>query len=408
MELKELLEKLQTAFEEFKRTNDERIQKIEKGQGTADLDEKLVKINADLDKFSELKERVEELEASASAPGAPGTQKEQAKALAMKAFRGFLAGDMEARAQVLEIAEKEGLDVKAINIGTGSDGGVAVPEVISQDIMQEVVDISPIRQIARVVPVGTSDYKELVDTRGTSSGWVGETAARGETNTPSLEEVAPPMGEVYANPRATQWALDDIFFDVEGWLREGVGTEFARQEGAAFITGDGTNKPLGFLSGTPVTTGDDARAFGVLQYLASGAAANITDPDKLVELTYLIKAAYRQRARWCMNRTTLGVVRLLKDGDSNYIWQPGLERGQPNQLLGYPVTEAEDMPVIAANAFPIAFGDFQRGYVIVDRVGVRMLRDPYTAKPYVQFYTTKRVGGRIKDDNALKLLKCEV
>lgn len=398
--LDKTIDDLGRAFEEFKGSVDKRVDEIAKnGAPRADTEEKLAKINAEMDRLQDV---IAEIEKKQNRPGRG--ELDEAKAEHRTAFNAFMRKGKEDNLNALEVKA-------SLKTTVDADGGYAVPEEIDAAIHNEVQDISPIRQIAMVRSIGTSDYKKLVNLHGAASGWVGETAARTETNTPTLGEVIPTMGEIYANPAATQVMLDDVFFDAEGWLASEVATEFAQEEGAAFITGDGTTKPTGFLTGTPVTTGDDARAFGVLQYVKTGVAADFaaTDPyTTLIDIAYTLKAGYRANARWVMNRSILGEVRKFKDSIGGLVWQPSLAAGQPSTILGYPITEAEDMPDKAANAFSIAFGDFRQGYLIVDRMGTRVLRDPYTNKPYVHFYTTKKVGGKILDDNAIKLLKFEL
>jgi HK97 family phage major capsid protein len=260
-----------------------------------------------------------------------------------------------------------------------------------------------------VATVSTSDYKRLIDIRGTASGWVGETAARTATNTPQLAERAAFMGEIYANPQVTQQSLDDLFFDVDGWLAGSVSTEFAKQEGVAFTTGDGVNKPKGFLNYTTAATADGARADAVLEHIPTGIAGDFAASNKgdvLLTTVYKLKAGHRAGAVWMTNKALLGEIRAFKESTTNaYIWQPGLVAGQPSTLLGYPVYESEDMPAKAANALAIAFGNFRAGYCVVDRVGVSTLRDPFTNKPYVGFYTTKRVGGMLLDSEAIKVVR---
>jgi HK97 family phage major capsid protein len=263
-----------------------------------------------------------------------------------------------------------------------------------------------VRSVAQVVQIGTSDYRKIAAIGGTASGWVGETDARPETATSAFAQIVPTMGEVYANPRSTQIMLDDAFFNVEAWIADEISKEFARAENAAFISGNGTNRPTGFLTGTPVATADSVRAWGVLQYTPSGQAAALpTSPDAFVTLVHTLKAGHRANSRWMMSKDLLGSVRKYKSTDGQYLWQPSLQAGVPSTFLGYPVVEAEDMPAVAANTFPVAFGDFQAGYLIVDRMGVRMIRDPYTSKPNVLFYATKRVGGIVQNSEAIKLLK---
>ena len=298
-------------------------------------------------------------------------------------------------------------ELKALSGTAAADGGFAVPQQIDEMIARRLVEISPIRSVANVVRTGTSGFRRLVSIGGAASGWVSETGARPETASPKLAEILPPTGELYANPSATQAMLDDAAFDVESWLANEIATEFARAEGAAFINGTGTNQPKGFLGATMSTAGDNTRAFGSLQFVGSGNASGFDSaPDaKLIDLVFQMKAPLRQGAVWVMNSTTLATIRKLKTADGAYLWQPGLVQGQPDRLLGYPVIEAEDMPDVAANAFPIAFGNFKAGYLIAERRQTTILRDPYTNKPYVQFYATRRVGGQVMDSDAIKLLR---
>lgn len=298
-------------------------------------------------------------------------------------------------------------ELKAMTSAVGADGGFAVPQEIDAMIARRMVEISPIRSVANVVRTGTSGFRRLISTGGTASGWVSEAGARPETASPKLAEIIPPMGELYANPSATQAMLDDAAFDLEGWLANEIATEFARAEGAAFINGTGTNQPMGFLSVTASATGDAARAFGTLQFIGSGNATGLgaTPETKLIDLVCQLKAPLRQGAVWVMNSSTLAAVRKLKTADGAFLWQPGLVDGQPDRLLGYAVIEAEDMPDVGANQYPIAFGNFKAGYLITERRQTTILRDPYTNKPYVQFYATRRVGGQVMDSDAIKLLR---
>jgi HK97 family phage major capsid protein len=298
-------------------------------------------------------------------------------------------------------------ELKALSSTVGADGGFAVPQKIDELIARRLVEISPIRSIANVVRTGTSGFRRLVSIGGAASGWVSETGARPETASPKLAEIVPPSGELYANPSATQAMLEDAAFEVEAWLANEIAAEFARAEGAAFINGTGTNQPRGFLAATTSTAGDSTRAFGSLQFIGSGNASGFDSaPEaKLIDLVFQLKAPLRQGASWVMNSATLATVRKLKTADGAFLWQPGMVEGQPDRLLGYPVIEAEDMPDVAANAFPIAFGNFRAGYLIAERRQTTILRDPYTNKPYVQFYATRRVGGQVMDSDAIKLLR---
>jgi HK97 family phage major capsid protein len=312
-----------------------------------------------------------------------------------RGFDGFLRrGDMSG--------------VKSFTGAVNSDGGFAVPREIDERIDATLKAISPIRRIANVVRVGTAGYRKLVTQNGVASGWAAETGARAETATPTFNEVVPPMGDLFANPAASQFMLDDAAFDVESWLAQEISTEFARAEGAAFVSGNGTNRPRGFLTSPVATTADGVRAFGTLQYLATGTAGAFapTNPqDKLVDLVQLLRSPYRQGATWVMNSKTLATLRKFKTNDGAFLWQPSLIVGNADTLLGYPVIEAEDMPDIANDSLSIAFGNFQAGYIITERAETQILRDPYSNKPFVYFYATKRVGGTVSNSEAIKLMK---
>lgn len=300
------------------------------------------------------------------------------------------------------------VELKSVTGSVAEDGGYAVPQEIDAAIDATLRDISPIRSIANVVRVGSAGYRKLVTQNGVTSGWASETATRPETATPTFHEIVPSFGELYANPAATQAMLDDAAFDVESWLAGEIATEFAKAEGAAFVNGDGVNKPKGFLRSEVASTGDATRAFGTLQYVASGAAngfASANPQDRLVELVHALRAPYRQGASWVMNASTLATIRKFKTSEGAFIWQPGLAAGQPDMLLGYPVVEAEDMPDIAAGSLSIAFGNFRAGYLIAERTETSILRDPYSNKPYVHFYATKRLGGAVTNSEAIKLMK---
>jgi HK97 family phage major capsid protein len=321
--------------------------------------------------------------------------------------RPMLAGGRPASNAAFDGYVRGGVEIKALAGTTGGEGGYAVPREIDAQIDATLKAISPIRAIANVVKVGTSGYRKLVTSSGFESGWAAETAARPITATPTFNEIAPPSGELYANPAASQAMLDDAAFDVEGWLADEIAREFAVAEGAAFVNGNGTSKPKGFLASPTATTADTTRAFGTLQYVASGAAgAFAANPEeKLIDLIQALRSPYRQGASWVMNSATLARIRKFKSTDGQLLWQPGLAAGQPATLLGYPVVEAEDMPDIAANSLSIAFGNFRAGYLIAERGETQLLRDPYSNKPYVHFYATKRLGGMVSNSEAIKLLK---
>ena len=344
----------------------------------------------------EVKARIDRVARAASRPAIGGSASESPAEV-----KGFVDGYLRRGRET---------EVKSISGAALSDGGYAVPRAVDAVIARELASISPIRSIAQVVQTGTAGYRKLVATGGTASGWVSETAGRPETATPNFAEIAPPSGELYANPAASQAMLDDAGFDLESWLASEIAVEFARAEGAAFVSGSGANQPEGFLGAPTSEDFDEDRAFGTLQYIGSGDAAGFdANPDaKLIDLVHTLKAGHRQGASWVMNSATLATVRKLKTADGAFLWQPGMVEGQPDRLLGYPVVEAEDMPDVAAGAFPIAFGNFRHGYLIAEHSATRVLRDPFTNKPFVHFYATKRVGGKVLDSNAIKLLKIEV
>jgi HK97 family phage major capsid protein len=296
---------------------------------------------------------------------------------------------------------------KSLSGAVPADGGYAVPREIDTLISARLKDLSPIRSIAQVVQTGSAGYRKLITTSGTASGWVSETAPRPETTAPKFAEIAPPSGELYANPAASQAMLDDVAFDIETWLADEIAMEFARAEGAAFVGGSGTTQPSGFLSAPTSTANDAARTFGTLQHLVSGDAAGFDEaPElKLIDLVHSLRSGHRQGATWVMNSATLAEVRKLKTADGAFLWQPAVMEGLPDRLLGYPVVEAEDMPDIGEDTFPIAFGNFRAGYLIAERSATAILRDPFTNKPFVHFYATKRIGGQVLDSDAIKLLK---
>ncbi|TXC68183.1 phage major capsid protein [Sphingorhabdus soli] len=299
-----------------------------------------------------------------------------------------------------------GFEMKALTSLTGPEGGYAVPQEIDAKIDAILKDISPIRSLANVVATGTSGYRKLVATGGMASGWVAETAGRAETATPDFAEIAPPMGELYANPAASQAMLDDAMFDVEDWLAGEIAREFAAAEGAAFVAGSGIGRPKGFLTYPTADEGDATRAFGTIEHLATGVDGDFgSGADDLIDLVQSLRAPYRQGAAFVMNAASLGVIRKLKTADGAFLFQPSLAEGRPDTLLGYRIVEAEEMPDIGSDSLSIAFGNFEAGYIVADRGETAILRDPFTNKPFVHFYATKRVGGAVTNSEAIKLLK---
>lgn len=442
-ELKKLIEEFGRAFEEFKTADAQQKAELKKGIVRPDLEQKLQTISAKLDDFEQKKAAIEqrlakeaelreELERKFNGLRVTG---DPVKALAeAKAVEQFNI-EVKALARVRGLPEpgdlavedynaykgafrkwmrkgKEALsaeEFKAMSVGNDAEGGYQVLPDMSGRIVQKIFDLSPIRAIANVQAISSDRLEGIEDTDEASVGWVGETATRSDTNTPKVGRYEIPAHELYAKPKATQKLLDDASVDIEAWLAGKVADKFAREEGAQFITGDGINKPRGFTKYTTAATADGSRAWGSLEHVATGASGDFaasTPADTLFDVVGAMKDGYLAGARWVTRRSVIAKIRKFKESTTNaYIWQPGLQAGQPSQLLGFPVTMAEDMPALAANSLSLAFGNFGLGYQIVDRLGVRVLRDPYTDKPYVVFYTTKRVGGAVVNFEAIKLVK---
>jgi HK97 family phage major capsid protein len=301
------------------------------------------------------------------------------------------------------------LEGKAMSTAVAADGGYLVDPQTSERIQSLLLSTSSLRSIANVVQVEATSFDVIVDRSEVGSGWATETAATTETATPIIERISIKLHELAAMPKASQRLLDDSAFDVEGWLAEKIATRFIRAEAAAFINGDGVDKPRGIL--LPTKVANASWTWGNLGYIPTGAAADFlsTNPaDCIVNLVYALGADYRANAAFVMNSRTVGAVRKMKDVDGRFLWSDGLAVGEPSRLMGYPVVVSEDMPDVAANAFPIAFGDFRAGYTIAERPDLRILRDPFSAKPNVLFYANKRVGGDITDFAAIKLLRVAV
>jgi HK97 family phage major capsid protein len=386
------------AFDAFKETNDQRLALEGKRAGDVVVDEKLARINAAMDAQSK---RLDEITLKAARPALGGDRHVQRSASAIEHKQAF-----DAYVRSGESAGLRALEIKAMTIGSNADGGYLVPPEVETQIGARLTSISPIRSIAGQRTISGSVYKKPFMTAGPAVGWVGETDVRTQTTSPTLDELSFPAMELYAMPAATATLLEDSAVNIDEWLGQEVEQVFAAQEGTAFVTGDGTNKPKGFLGYTNVANA--SWSWGNMGYIASGSAGAFpaSNPsDVLVDLIYAVKAGYRQNAVFVMNRKTQSTIRKFKDTAGNYLWQPPAVAGGKASLMTFSVVEAEDMPDIAANSLSIAFGDFNRGYLVVDRAGVTVLRDPYMAKPYVLFYTTKRVGGGVQDFDAIKLMK---
>jgi HK97 family phage major capsid protein len=298
------------------------------------------------------------------------------------------------------------LEGKAMSTAVAADGGYLVDPQTADTIRSMLLATSSLRGVANVVAVDATSFDVLIDRSEVGSGWATEVAAATETATPTIERISIKLHELAAMPKASQRLLDDSAFDVEGWLAGKIATRFIRAEAAAFVNGDGVDKPKGILN--PPKVANASWTWGSLGYVPSGAASDFpttNQADCIVNLVYALGADYRANATFVMNSKTAGAVRKLKDADGRFLWADGLQQGQPPILMGYPVLVLEDMPDVAANAYAIAFGDFRAGYTIAERPDLRILRDPFSAKPHVLFYASKRVGGDVTDFAAIKLLK---
>lgn len=392
---------LMETFEAFKTTNDERLQGLE-DRLTTDVvtEEKLVRINETLSQQQRHLERMQLKSARPSLGGdtsCGGDHGGHLQSLEKKTrFEAYVChGAMGGAA----------LEAKSLSTVTGPQGGYLVPDETEAAVMRSLANISPIRSIAGVRQVSGSVYKKPFSIAGPGTGWVAETAVRPETAAPTLAELSFPTMELYAMPAASASLLDDTAVDIDAWLADEVRDAFAEQESAAFINGNGTTQPQGLL--TYPTVSQATWSHGNIGTIATGVDGGFSSSapgDALIDLIYSVRAGYRANAHWLMNRKTQAEIRKIKDADGHYIWQPSSQPGMSATLLSFPIAEAEDMPDIATDANAIAFGDFQRGYLVVDRVGLSVLRDPYSAKPHVLFYTTKRVGGGVQDFDAIKFL----
>ncbi|MBB4798530.1 HK97 family phage major capsid protein [Brevundimonas bullata] len=400
-EARAALHEMMAAFEAFKGANDARLDEIEK-KASADtlLEEKVARID------QAVAGAQARLDRALSEGRRPMVEGGVAPSTASRSPSPFHGEEKSAWDGYMKSGQSYGLELKAGLSSASNSAGYVVPPETERAIERRLMAGSPMREIATVRTVGSGVFRKPVSTAGVTAGWVAETAARPETDPATLSLLEFSSADLYACPAATQSLLDDALIDLDEWLAAEVEDAFAAQETAAFVNGDGVNKPKGFLA--YATASEGTQTWGQIGTVASGAAgafASASPVDKLIDLIYAPKAQYRPNGRFVMNRRTVSAVRKFKDADGNYVWSPATRPGETASLLGYPVTEIETMPDVAANSLSIAFGDFARGYLIVDRAGVRVLRDPYSAKPYVLFYTTKRVGGGVQNFDAIKLMK---
>lgn len=426
-EIKSLIEDQGRAFEEFKKTLDSAK------KHDAVTDEKIARIEADLDKAVEAKAAIEasmeaerkereELELRLSKQGqkaADGRDLEaEAKSLAhaigvkaadidVDSFGHYESGIRTYFRKGYEIVSIE--EAKAMSVGGDPQGGYFVTPDMSGRIVRKVYETSPVRQVANVTTIATDALEGMEDLDESASGWVGETGSRGDTGTPNVGRYKIEVFEVYASPKVTQKLLDDASVDVEGWLANKVAEEIARRENAAFVNGDGALKPRGLTSYPTAADDGSGVDWGKIGHVVSGkngAFADSNPSDKLLDLVGTLKEAYTGNARFMAKRSLITQMRKFKDGSGQYyLWQPSLTASEPETLLGFPIVRAEDMPDLATGSISLMFGDFGTAYQIVDRLGIRVLRDPYTQKPYVKFYTTKRTGGGVINFEAVKAMK---
>lgn len=383
---KALVAQLNAAFEEFKKTHTQQV--------AAKVDDVLF-----AEKMTALNASMSTLETAID---------EQAKLIAAARLGANTPGDMNPTdpeyLNAFKAHMRRGDVSAAMSVGTAADGGYLAPVEWDRTITSKLKQRSPIRENAQVITISGNGFSRVYNDGVVGSGWVGETAARPATTTPGLSSLAFETGELYANPAITQIALDDVAIDLEEWLANEVNGEFAIQENIGFLSGNGTNKPNGVL--TYVTGGANAakHPFGaILGTTVAGADAITT--DEVIDLVYSIPSERVANAKFYLNRTSLGKVRKLKDGQGNYIWQPTYVAGQPSTLQGYPVVEVPGMPNMATGLISMLFGDMHATYLVIDRIGVRVLRDPFTNKPFVHFYTTKRVGGGVQNPEYMRFIK---
>lgn len=398
-DINETMKELAVSFEEFKSANDARLKEVEqKGKADPLTEDKVNRIN---DHISEVEAKMKKIEASLNRP-AKGAEQEEAKNEYKENFEAYVRKGKE-------------FDVKAtaLTSGVDADGGYAAPQEVDRNVYDMLLENSPMRTVANVMRVSSGDFKKVVNVHGATAAWAAETGARTLQTVQSLAQVAFAPAELYTILSASQVLLEDAFFDVEAWIASEAAARFALTENAGFVSGTGTDQPKGITSYTTAATADASRAFGTLEHVVTGVAADLpaTDTaiaDLLINTAYKLKAGHRAGAVWMMNKATLASVRKIKDSNNNYLWNPGLNGSTSSTLLGSLVVENEDMASVGANNLPIAYGNFKNGYQIVDRVGTTILRDPYSNKPYVDFYVRKRVDGRVIDSDAIKFIKCSV
>lgn len=390
-QLKAMFEQLGKANEEFKSAHKKELEEIKaKGSASTETAGKVEKIN---DAISSLEEEIKHMKVAMNRTSQGNSTSE--KSAYAKELTSYLRKGNSVNIETMRNEFKE------MSVMIDEDGGFLVTPEMSSEIITKVFESSPMRQLASVQNISSDSLEMLNDLEEIESGWVGEKQARPVTDTAKLKMIKIPVHELYAQPSATQKILDDASINVESWLAGKAAEKFVRDEATAFVNGDGSGKPKGFLS---YGAGD---GFGLVQQITT-AASNVLAADDMIEICYALKGAYKSNAAWAMQRNTAKLLRKFKDLDGQYLWQPGLNGASQSTFLGHAIYEFNDMPAMTGtdnSKLPIAFGDFRQGYQIVDRTGVRVLRDPYSNKPFVLFYFTKRVGGAVKNFEAIKLLK---
>ena len=433
LEIKTLIEAQGRAWEEYKRTNDELIKAKADGKAVSDLEAKLKSLDDGIEKAAESQKMIEDFMAKATAPGGGfATKQNEEFDTEVKGFNLMLRAEYQSKGKIAPQAfdaeaythYKSGFfkmmsgttadsltaeERKALSAGSDPDGGYLLPESTVGRTVAKIFEQSTMRQLANVQTISTDKIEGLVDNNEASAGWVSELGARSDTGTPQLGQYEIQAYEMYGMPKISQKLIDDASMDVEGWLSMKVADKFARVEGAGFTTGTGAGQPRGLFAYTTAATSDDTRAWGTFEHVKTGTNGGFnatTKGDVLFDLIGAFKPAYLQRAQFLMRREMRTAIRKLKGATSDlYLWEPGLQVGAPDRLLGYPVRVDQYVPAMATDSLSLALGDFREAYTIVDRIGIRTLRDPYTAKPYVVFYSTKRTGGGAVNYEAVKFLK---
>lgn len=431
-EIKALIEAQGAAWAEHKRVNDELVKAKADGKAVSDIESKLAKLSDDLDKISEVKAQFDEFVLKSQRPGAGGSDADRAKLeVETKAWNEMLRADYQSKGRqapnalatdayaqyksaFFAMVRHGNMDKlsdderKAMSAGSDPDGGYLLPEATVGRMVARVYERSAMRRLANVQTLSTNDLEGIVDNDEASAGWVAEMDDRTDTNTPQVGKYRIEAHEMYAQPKATQKLIDDSSVDIEAWLAMKVGDKFARVESTAFMTGNGVSKPFGLFAYPTAATGDATRAWGTFEHVATGASATFasTKGDVLQDLLGTFKDHYLANASFVMPRSVRTLIRKFKSASTDlYLWEPSLQVGQPDRLLGYPVVIDQYVPTLAASSLSLGFGDVREAYTIVDRIGIRTLRDPFTAKPYVRFYSTKRTGGGAVNFEAFKFLK---